>query len=208
MATPKGSHIPAGVQYGGAAFFGLCAVADGLANVHPIPHLDATGLGLATLAAIALFLPYIARLRVSSDSIEVEALQAATESTDDLEAALETINAISDVHQDWMSQVNWLNRQLQLRATTDEDAVRIVLRFCRKHLQKTDIGISAMRRRSPDTCKYEKSPRVIAGSSAFQSASVDTKLSGWFPLTVSAMRSSMIAIVPLSKPLPIYLLSL
>lgn len=63
-----------------------------------------------------------------------EALETANESTEDLEIAIEAIRTTSDLTQDWISQVNWLNRRLQLASVSDDQAFAAVLRFCRERL--------------------------------------------------------------------------
>lgn len=110
---------------------------DCAANPNLVPHADVLGAVFIALGAVFLLSPYVVRFRMKSDELDVEfreVLGVAAESTEDLEDAADAIGVLSDFSQDWLSQVNWLNRYLQLSSTTDDDAVRAVLRFCRERI--------------------------------------------------------------------------
>ena len=61
-------------------------------------------------------------------------LATAAESTAGLDDAVEALDGVTDLLQDWTATVNWLNRHLQLASTTDEDAIRAVVRYCRERM--------------------------------------------------------------------------
>jgi GAF domain-containing protein len=124
-------------QIVGASFFAILTGLDSVANAAPIPHPDGLGLISAALFFACLFAPNIASLRVSGESVEVtlrEALATAVESTAGLDDAVEALDGVTDLLQDWTATVNWLNRHLQLASTTDEDAIRAVIRYCRERM--------------------------------------------------------------------------
>lgn len=137
MAEKGGVPIPSWVQFAGTAFFAVLTALDSFANANPIPHPTNLGIAFASLTALFFLAPYVAKFKASPSSLDVafrEAKEIATESTDDLEAAVDVIRVVSDLTQDWLSQVNWLNRRLQEADVSDEMAVQAVARFCRERL--------------------------------------------------------------------------